>query len=36
MATEVNGYIIGPGADLYGADLDRANLSGADLSTMLT
>jgi len=34
---EVNGYMIGPGADLrkadlFGADLEGADLSGADLS----
>ena len=27
---EVNGYTIGPGADLEGADLKGANLSAAD------
>jgi len=34
---EVNGYMIGPGADLrradlFGADLEGVNLSGADLN----
>ena len=34
---EVNGYMIGPGADLrradlFGADLEGADLSGADLN----
>ena len=29
---EVNGYMIGPGADLRRADLYEANLSGADLN----
>ena len=29
---EVNGYMIGPGADLFGAGLEGADLSGADLN----
>ncbi len=29
---EVNGYEIGPGADLTGADLEGADLSGASLT----
>ncbi len=32
---EVNGYMIGPGADLRRADLYEANLSGADLGGAL-
>ena len=31
MVVEVNGYTIGPRADLYGADLYGADLYGANL-----